>query len=192
MGIAAIVVLVLLLLVVAGMYNGLVSRRNRCESAFSTIDVMLKKRYDLIPNLVETVKGYAAHERETFEELARLRSEAAAGRLSTEQSVALNNRITSLLGNVMAVVENYPQLKASDNFLHLQRSLNEIEEQVAAARRAFNAAVMDLNNAVQMFPSSLIAGLFHIGPRSFLDAPPEEREAPDLGPTLAPEVEEKP
>ncbi len=192
MGTAAIVVLVLLLLVVAGMYNGLVSRRNRCENAFSTIDVMLKKRYDLIPNLVEAVKGYAAHERETFEELARLRSEAAGGRLSTEQTVAANNQITALLGNLMAVVENYPQLKASGNFLHLQRSLNEIEEQIAAARRAFNAAVMDLNNSVQMFPGSVIASLFHIGPRSFLEAPQEERAAPDVGPELSAEAEEKP
>ncbi len=186
MGTAVIVVVVVGLLAVAVMYNGLVSRRNRCENAFSTIDVMLKKRYDLIPNLVETVKGYASHERETFEELARLRGEAAAGRLSTEQSVALNNRITSLLGNVIAVAENYPQLKASDNFLHLQRSLNEIEEQIAAARRAFNAAVMDLNNAVQMFPGSIIASMFHFAPRSFLEAPQEERQAPDVGPRPVP------
>ncbi len=191
MGTAVILVVVVVLLFVALTYNGLVARRNRCESAFSTIDVMLKKRYDLIPNLVETVQGYATHERETFEELARLRGEAAAGRLSTEQSVALNNRITGLLGNVMAVVENYPQLKASDNFLHLQRSLNEIEEQIAAARRAFNAAVMDLNNAVQMFPGSIIANLFHVAPRSFLDAPQEERAAPDVGPRLSPEQQEQ-
>jgi LemA protein len=192
MGTAVIIGVVVLLLIVALVYNGLVSRRNRCESAFSTIDVMLKKRYDLIPNLVETVKGYAAHERATFEELARLRSQVAAGRLSTEQTVSVNNRITSLLGNLLAVVENYPQLKASANFLHLQRSLNEIEEQIAAARRAFNAAVMDLNNSVQMFPSSLIASLAGIGPRSFLDAPPQERAAPQVGPLTAPGPQEGP
>jgi LemA protein len=190
MGIA-IIAIVLLLLFVALTYNGLVARRNRCESAFSTIDVMLKKRYGLIPNLVETVKGYAAHERETFEELARLRAEAAGGRLSSEQAVAANNRITALLGNVLAVVESYPQLKASANFMHLQRSLNEIEEQVAAARRAFNAAVMDLNNSVQMFPGSIIAGIFGVRPRSFLDAPPQERVAPDVAPILAPEPQDR-
>ena len=181
-----------LLLVVALVFNELIARRNRCESAFSTIDVMLKKRYDLIPNLVETVKGYATHERQVFEDVARLRAEAASGRLSTEQTVAANNQITSLLGNILAVVENYPQLKASDNFLHLQRSLNEIEEQIAAARRAYNAAVLDVNNAVQMFPSSIVASMVGIGPRTFLDAPQEERRAPQVGAILAPESHEKP
>ena len=97
-----------LLVVIALIFNEIIGRRNRCESAFSTIDVMLKKRYDLIPNLVETVKGYATHERQVFEDVARLRAEAASGRLSTEQTVAANNQITSLLGNILAVVENYP------------------------------------------------------------------------------------
>ena len=191
MGIVAAALAGLLLLVVALIYNGLIARRNRCESAFSTIDVMLRKRYDLIPNLVETVKGYATHERQTFEEVTRLRAEAASGRLSTEQAVTVNNQITALLGNILAVVENYPQLKASANFLHLQRSLNEVEEQLAAARRAFNAAVMDLNNAVQMLPSSLVASMAGIGRRSFLDAPPQERVAPRVGPLLAPEPQDK-
>jgi LemA protein len=192
MGTVVIIVMALLLLALAVTYNGLIARRNRCESAFSTIDVMLKKRYDLIPNLVETVKGYATHERETLEEVARLRAEAASGRLSAEQAVTVNNRITSLLGNILAVVESYPDLKASASFMHLQRSLNELEEEIAAARRAYNAAVMDLNNGVQMFPSSLIAGLAGIGPRSFLDAPPEERAAPSVAPIVAPDPQDRP
>ena len=175
-----------LLVVIALIFNEIIWRRNRCESAFSTIDVMLKKRYDLIPNLVETVKGYATHERQVFEDVTRLRAEAASGRLSTEQTVAANNQITSLLGNILAVVENYPELKASANFLSLQRSLNEIEEEIAAARRAYNAAVMDVNNAVQMFPSSIIASMAGIRTRSFLDAPQQERGAPQVGPILTP------
>jgi LemA protein len=186
------VLLGVLLLAVALTFNGLIARRNRCESAFSTIDVMLQKRCDLIPNLVETVKGYATHERQVFEDVARLRAEAASGHLSTEESVAVNNQITSLLGNIMGIVENYPQLKASDNFLHLQRSLNEIEEELAAARRAYNAAVVDVNNAVQMFPSSIIASMAGIRPRTFLDAPPEAGAAPKVGAILAPDSQDKP
>jgi LemA protein len=162
-------------------FNGLVVRRNRCETAFSTIDVMLKKRYDLIPNLVATVKGYAHHEAGVFEEVARLRAQAASGGLATDQTVAVNNQITELLRRILVIVEGYPELKASENFLHLQRSLNEIEEQIAAARRAYNAAVLDLNNAVQMFPSSLVASLTGFGPRHFLEAAAPEREAPDVG-----------
>jgi len=187
-GVVAVAV-VFVLLVLALIYNGLVARRNRCENAFSTIDVMLKKRYDLIPNLVETVKGYATHERETFDEVTRLRTRAASGRLSSDEAVAVNNRITALLGNILAVVENYPQLKASENFLHLQRSLNEIEEQIAAARRAFNAAVMDLNNSVQMFPGNIVASMMGFRPRNFLQTAEEQREAPDVAERLHPGAE---
>jgi len=167
-------------------FNGLIVRRNRCETAFSTIDVMLKKRYDLIPNLVATVKGYAQHEAGVFEEVAKLRAQAAGGGLRTDQTVAVNNQITELLRRILVIVEAYPELKASENFLELQRSLNEIEEQIAAARRAYNAAVLDLNNAVQMFPSSLVASLMGFRQRCFLGAAAAEREAPAVGQQLNP------
>ncbi|NLW50266.1 MAG: LemA family protein [Candidatus Brocadiaceae bacterium] len=176
--IAAVVLLPGLVFVL--LYNGLVFKRNRVESAFSTIDVLLKKRYDLIPNLVATVKGYATHEKEVFSEITRLRAEAIKESGHTDRSVELNNRISELLFGIMAVVEAYPELKANENFLHLQRSLNEVEEQISAARRAFNAAVMDLNNAVQMFPSSVVAGMTGFGPRRFFEATGVERAVPSV------------
>jgi LemA protein len=161
-------------------FNGLVVKRNRVENAFSSIDVLLKKRYDLIPNLVATVKGYATHEKEVFEEISRLRAEAMHERPRTDRAVALNNRISELLFGIMGVVEAYPELKANENFLQLQRALNEVEEQISAARRAFNAAVMDLNNAVQMFPSSLVAGMTGFGTRTFFEAAGAERAVPEV------------
>ncbi|KPK60940.1 MAG: hypothetical protein AMK73_08015 [Planctomycetes bacterium SM23_32] len=182
----AIGVAVVLLLAFVFIFNGLVMRRNRCENAFATIDVMLKKRYDLIPNLVATVKGYAKHESEVFREVTELRAKAQAGGLSTDETVAVNNRITELLRRLLVVVEDYPELKASQNFMHLQRTLNEVEEQLSAARRAFNAAVMDLNNAVQMFPSSVVASMTGFRERRFLQALEEERRTPDVGGRLSP------
>jgi LemA protein len=179
--IAAFVALAFLLV-----FNGLVVKRNRCEAAFSTIDVMLKKRYDLIPNLVAAVKGYAQHEAGVFEEVARLRAQAALGGLSTDRTVELNNQITGLLRRILAVVESYPELKANENFMHLQRTLTEIEEQISAARRAYNAAVVDLNNAVQMFPSSLVARMTGFGARRFLEIGASERQAPDVAERLRP------
>jgi LemA protein len=175
---------VFLLLVFAGIFNGLVVKRNRCENAFATIDVMLKRRYDLIPNLVETVKGYATHERELFTRVTELRARAAEGKMPTDQAVVLNNEITGLLRRLLVVVEDYPELKANENFLQLQRALNETEEQIAAARRAFNAAVMDLNNAVQMFPSSIVASMTGFRTRHFLATPEDERAVPDIGEKL--------
>ena len=176
--VAAAVALPVLVFVVV--FNGLVFKRNRVENAFSTIDVLLKKRYDLIPNLVATVKGYATHEKETFSEITRLRGEAMKERAHTDRAVALNNRISELLFGIMAVVEAYPELKANENFLQLQRALNEVEEQISAARRAFNAAVMDLNNAVQMFPSSVVAGMTGFGTREFFEAAGAERAVPEV------------
>lgn len=177
-----IVAAVLLAFVV--IFNGLVVARNRCENAFATVDVMLKKRYDLIPNLVETVGGYARHEAEAFRQVTELRTRAQSGKLSTDETVGINNRITELLRRILVVVEDYPQLKASDGFLQLQRALNEIEEQISAARRAYNAAVLDLNNAVQMFPSSVVASMTGFRGRQFLQTPRQEREKPEVGERL--------
>ena len=174
----AVGLLVAVLLAFVFVFNGLVMKRNRCENAFATIDVMLKKRYDLIPNLVETVRGYARHERELLEQVTELRARAASGPLPTDEAVVLNNRITGLLRRLLVVVEAYPELKANENFLQLQRALNEVEEQISAARRAYNAAVMDLNNAVQMFPSSIVAGMTGFGTRRFFEAAGAERSVP--------------
>ncbi|MHC4858052.1 MAG: LemA family protein, partial [Planctomycetota bacterium] len=141
-----------LLLIPVLMYNTLVGKRNQIHNIFATMDALLKKRWDLIPNLVSTVTGYADHERGLFEAVTEARSKAQQGQLNEDQSVGLENSFMQLLGVVRATVENYPDLKASDNFMHLQRTLNELEEQISAARRAYNASVTDYNNSVQMFP----------------------------------------
>ncbi len=174
----AIGVVVFLGLVLLILYNGLVSKKNACENAFASIDAMLQKRYDLIPNLVASVQGYAKHEQTVFSEVTRLRAEAMQGNLPSDRKVHLNNQITGLLGGIIAVAENYPELKASGNFLHLQRTLTELEEQISAARRAFNAAVTEFNNAVEMFPSSLMAGMMGYGRRELFAAPPEHKVNP--------------
>lgn len=152
--------IVLAVLVVAGIviYNSLVRKYNQVDSAFSTIDVQLTQRYDLIPKLVETVKQYMTHERTLLEDIVRLRSQAAASH-DMKDKVALDNQLTQKLGQLNVTMENYPQLKASDTFVQLQRSMNEVEEQLAAARRAYNAAVTDYNNAVETIPSSFVAGI---------------------------------
>lgn len=169
--IAAGVVALLLVL----MYNSLIGKRNQVDSVFSTVDVMLKKRYDLIPNLVSTVKGYMQHERETLERLTQLRTQALSSR-SDDEKVAINNQIEGPLRQILVAVENYPDLKASQNFLHLQGTLNEVEEQISAARRAFNAAVLQYNNALQMFPTNILAGMMSMKPRAFFETAPQERQ----------------
>jgi LemA protein len=138
-------------------YNSLIRRRNMVDQAFSTIEVQLTQRYDLIPKLVETVKQYMGHERSLLEKIVRLRSQAISSRTPAEK-IAADNQLTRAMGQLNVTMENYPQLRSSENFMQLQRSLNEVEEQLAAARRSYNAAVTDYNNAVQTFPSSLIAG----------------------------------
>lgn len=173
-GVALIGVLVLLVL-----YNGLIVRRNACVNAFATIDVMLQKRYDLIPNLVSAVKGYARHEAAVFTQVTELRAKALAG-LPSDESVRVNNEITRALGKLIAVAENYPQLRASENFMHLQRTLTEIEEQLSAARRAFNAAVTEFNNAVETVPSNIVAGWMGLARRELLETREEQREPPNV------------
>ncbi|MHC4524765.1 MAG: LemA family protein, partial [Planctomycetota bacterium] len=138
--IVLIVVLVIGLFIPVMMYNTLVGKRNQIHNIFGTMDALLKKRWDLIPNLVSTVKGYADHERGLFEAVTEARAQAQKGQLNEDQQVGLENSFMQLLGVVRATVENYPDLKASDNFMHLQRTLNELEEQISAARRAYNAS----------------------------------------------------
>lgn len=169
----------LVLLFVVGIYNGLVSRRNMCKNSFGGVDVQLKKRYDLIPNLVECVKGYARHESGVLSEVIALRS-AAQGTVKPRDTLEANAKLDAGMGRLLAVAEGYPDLKASDNFRLLMRSLNEVEEQIAAARRGYNAAVNDLNNAVEMFPSNLVASMTGFQRGDYFAAQDAEKPAPTV------------
>jgi LemA protein len=163
-----IVLGVVVLIVLGGVviYNRLVTFKNRAANGWSQIDVQLRRRYDLIPNLVETVKGYAAHEKEVFEEVTAARTRAMGAQQVGEQAAA-ENQITAGLGKLIAVAEAYPELKANENFLALQEELTGTESKIAYARQFYNDQVMKLNTAIQSFPSSVIAGIFHFAPREF-------------------------
>lgn len=165
-------------------YNTLVAKRNAVENAFASIDVYLKKRFDLVPALVAVVKRYAAHEAETLTRVAEMRARAAGtGSGGSEEQVALGNQVTAGLGRLLVAVEAYPDLKADESFQQLQRTLNEIEEQLSASRRAFNAAVTDFNNAIEMFPGNLMASALRFNRRTLLVTPEAERanvNVPDL------------
>ena len=173
-------VLLLLFLWVVVTYNRLIRLQVRAEEAWRDIDTMLRKRADLIPNLVETVKGYAGHEREVFEKVAEARSASLKARTPKEQGQA-DDFLQETLKTLFAVVENYPELKANENFLGLQRSLEELETEIARSRRYYNAVVRDLNTKIKVFPSNLIASLFGIREREFYTLPSEElREPPEV------------
>jgi LemA protein len=176
---ALIVVLVLVggaVLVLAGMYNGLVQLKVRADSAWSDIDVQLKRRHDLIPNLVETVKGYAAHEKGTFENIAKFRSQAMQATTPGDKAQA-ENQLSGALKSLFAVAENYPELKASEQFTGLQASLNSIEDNIQNARRYYNAVIRDYNTRVQSFPTNIIAGMFGFTARQFFEVEaPGDRE----------------
>ncbi len=163
-------------------FNRLVTLRNRAAEGWSQIDVQLRRRYDLIPNLVETVKGYASHERELFEEVAAARS-AAMGATGVAAQASAENAITSGLGKLFAVVENYPDLKASGNFLALQEELTGTESKIAYARQFYNEQVRLLNTRIQSFPSSVLASTFGFTPREFfqIDDPVRAPVQVDLG-----------
>jgi len=169
-----IVGVVALLFVV--MYNSLIGKKNNVENAFGSVDVMLKKRYDLIPNLVETVKQYMTHEKETLTKITELRTRAMSGGMSSDDKVSLENQLTKAIGGIMVAVENYPDLKASDNFDMLQRSWNEAEEQISAARRSYNAAVTTYNNGVEMFPTNIIANMLNYSRKEVFEIPETERQ----------------
>lgn len=144
-----LIILIVAAIILVLMYNSLVAKKNQVENIFASIDTQLKKRYDLIPNLVASVSKYMDHEKSILEEVTKLRSEANKLNISDEQKIALDAKVSSAFGSIMIAVENYPELKANENVMHLQRSLNEIEEQISAARRA--QAVTDYNNALSKF-----------------------------------------
>jgi LemA protein len=180
MYVVVVVVLVILAAIVL-MYNSLIVKRNQVSNVFATIDVMLKKRYDLVPQLVETVKGYMTHERQLLEEVTKLRAQAMENRGRADVQVEIDNIFGKLLGRLFMVVENYPQLKASDNFMHLQRTLTELEEQISAARRAYNAAVTDYNTAIQVFPTNILASTMNFRQRILFEIREEEKQVVDAG-----------
>src|SRR6266852_834639 len=175
--IVLLVVVGLAVLILAGMYNSLVQLRVRADSAWSDIDVQLKRRHDLIPNLVETVKGYAAHEKGTFENIAKFRSQAMQATTPGDKAQA-ETQLSGALKSLFAVAENYPELKASEEFTQLQGSLSQTEDSIQNSRRYYNAVVRDLNTKIQSFPTNILAGMFGFQQRQFF----ETTEAADREP----------
>jgi LemA protein len=173
--IVIIAIIVLLLLSVALFYNGLVRTRNRVDDAWSQIDVQLKRRYDLIPNLVEAVKGYAAHERQTFEAVTNARSQAMNAQQGGDvaQQAQAENTLSGALKSLFAVAEAYPDLKANQNFLQLQEELTSTEDRIAYARQFYNDSVLGYNNKIQVFPRNLLASNFNFAKREYFQAEPE-------------------
>jgi LemA protein len=175
-------VIVVIAIWAIGVYNGLVAMRQRVNQAFADIDVQLKQRHDLIPNLVETVKGYAAHERGTLEAVVQARNAAMAAP-GVEQKVAAENALSGALRQLFALSEAYPDLKANQNFQQLQLGLSDIENKLAASRRFFNNAVQEYNTGIQQFPAALFAATFGFLPRTFFDvgeARPQLEQAPSV------------
>jgi LemA protein len=182
-GIIVIAVLVIIALILISMYNNLVKLRNNRENAFANIDVQLKQRYDLVPQLVATVKGYATHERELLEKVTAARS-ACMNATSINDRVQADNALGAALSGLRVAVEAYPELKANQNFLQLQNELSDIENKLASVRRFFNSATKELNNAVQSFPSNIIAGMFGFKKEPMFEIPASDRAAHEKAPEI--------
>jgi len=175
-----VAVVVVLALVVVYLYNKLVRLRNRTENAWAQVDVQLRRRYDLIPNLVETVKGYAAHEQQTFEEVTRART-AAQQAQGVEQQASAENALTAAIGRLFAVAEAYPQLRATENFQKLQDELSDTESKIAVSRQVYNDTVLTYDNAIQSVPTNLLAGVFGFKSKPYFEIDePAAREAPQV------------
>jgi LemA protein len=182
--IVVIAVVVVLLLLLALAFNHLVRLRNETEAGWANIDVQLKRRNDLIPNLVESVKGYAAHERGLFDEITQARA-AVSGASGPAQAAAASDQLSGAMGRLFAVAENYPQLRATENFQQLQGELTDTEDKIAAARRYYNSVVQNYNSAIQSFPALLYAGLFGFHAKQFFSAQDSERATPQVSTTPA-------
>lgn len=152
-----LIVIAVLLIILVLMYNSLVGKKNQVENIFAAVDTQLKKRYDLIPNLVASVQEYMKHEKDTLENITNLRAQAVNPNINQNEKIALDSKISSALGSIMVAVEDYPELKANENIMQLQKTLHETEEQISASRRAFNQAVTDYNNAIEMIPTNFMA-----------------------------------
>ncbi len=174
----AIIAVVVLGLIIIALYNSLIVKKNAVDNAYFSMDVMLKKRHDLIPQLVDTVKGYMQHEKELLSQLTALRQQFDAAQWPVNEKVKLENQLNTVLQQVRVQVENYPDLKASSNFLKLQGAINEAEEQLAASRRFYNAAVNDYHNAIQTFPSSAIASMAGMVRKEYFEADEKAKEVP--------------
>jgi LemA protein len=180
MMIAVLVIVGAVVLFIIAMYNGLIRLRVQCDNAWSDIDVQLKRRYDLVPNLVETVKGYAGHEKGTLEAVVQARNSAMSAQGPAAKADA-ENMLTGALRQVFALAEAYPQLRAVESFTQLQNTLTSLEDTIQNARRYYNAVVRDLNTKIQVFPSNIIANMFNFKPREFFEvSAPAERDAPNV------------
>ena len=181
-----LIIVALLVLALIVMYNTLVALRNRVREAWADIEVQLKRRYDLIPNLIETVKGYAKHERGTLEEVVAARAAASQVNIDIDkvdheqmaQFIGAQEGLAGALGKLFALAENYPDLKANENFLELQRELSDTENKIQAARRFFNGTVRDYNTKLEQFPTNLMAGMFGFSPREFFEIEKAEQREP--------------
>lgn len=171
-----IVILILTVLIVILMYNSLIGKKNQVDNIFAGVDTVLKKRFDLIPNLVASIERYMEHEKSVLEKVTELRAQAMKPNLTDEQKIAYDQKLSAALGSITVAMESYPDLKANENVIHLMRSLNEIEEQISAARRAYNQSVTDLNNAIEMFPTNLLAGWMNLSRRAVFEITPDERQ----------------
>ncbi|KLT64556.1 LemA family protein [Pedobacter sp. BMA] len=174
--IIALIIIALLFIIGISFYNSLIGKKNQVTNAFSAIDVMLKKRFDLIPNLVEVVKQYTNYEQGTLTRIVELRAKATSGTLSDTEKAQLDSQLSSSVNGLMVNVENYPDLKANTNFINLQTTWTESEEQIAAARRTYNATVTEYNNAIMMFPGSIFAGMLNYQTVPVLETVADERK----------------
>jgi LemA protein len=174
-----LIIVLILVIYIIYQYNGLIQLRNRVKNAWSQIDVQLKRRTDLIPNLVETVKGYAKHEKTVFENVTKARSSLMNAKTVQENAEA-NNMLTDSLKSLFAVAENYPELKASENFRQLQAQLSETEDKIAYSRQFYNDTVLMFNNKVQMFPSNILASLFHFTEAEYFEIAESDRAVPEV------------
>ncbi|WP_119394067.1 LemA family protein [Salinibius halmophilus] len=175
-----LVIAIVIALWVIATYNTLVRKRNDVENGFSGMDVQLRKRYDMIPNLVATVQNYATHEQETLTRVTALRNQAIKGDLSMGDKLKIDSELSKLMSGIMVAVEDYPELKASEQFMNLQRNITEMESQISAARRAFNGAVLVYNNAIQVFPTVLVANLFNFKRSNMFENTATERQNPNV------------
>jgi len=173
-------IIAIVVIVLAGLYNSLVGKKNQVINVFATVDALLKKRYDLIPNLVATVQTYMQFEKDVLTKVTELRARALSGKATDQEKIEIDREMSKVLRGIMVAVENYPDLKANASFLQLQATLNEVEEQISAARRAYNAAVTDYNNAVEMFPTNLMAQMMNYKRRPVFEIGTDEREPVDV------------
>ena len=169
------IILIVFAIVLILMYNSLVAKKNQVQNIFASVDTQLKKRYDLIPNLVASVSKYMQHEKSVLEEVTKLRAQANKPNISDERKISLDAKMSAALGSIMVAVENYPELKANENVMHLQHTLNEVEEQISAARRAYNQAVTDYNNALEQIPTNFMATAMNYRPKEVFEISQSER-----------------